>query len=268
MQDQIDVLTKTNKNLANDLLKCTDELVQTKQFCDQQREEIVNLNDTIQKQINLKEELTKSTKNLEGKIIVLEDELKNEKNKCSNLKNIEQEKKALEEELKHKKSQLIELKKLNENLESKLEKRENEIQQNSRVRKEYDQLKEVHDNLKHQSDIDKQTIETLHKEIVSKDDCISSLENSLEEQVKLNKELKQEHSEKVISLELALAQVNHSLTLAQDDLKTSNSKFEEYKLKVANVLKDNKSNNFNHTENTKSLQTEIDKLQEEKALLV
>src|SRR5699024_8115198 len=76
-------------------------------------------------------------------------------------------------------------------------------------------------------------------------------------------DLQLNHSQKVSSLELTISELENKVKLSEADLNLSRTKFEEYKQRVSNVLKENKFNNCEYNKNIEELQFQVQQLQEE-----
>ena len=99
VQDDVELYKKTNKSLENDLIKCTLELNQCRETCATQKEEIDQLQSNSAQQQSQIDSILESNKALEGKIIVLQTENKNEKKKSSNFQVCESERNEIKNEL-------------------------------------------------------------------------------------------------------------------------------------------------------------------------
>lgn len=264
VQDDVELYKKTNKSLENDLIKCTLELNQCRETCATQKEEIDQLQSNSAQQQSQIDSILESNKALEGKIIVLQTENKNEKKKSSNFQVCESERNEIKNELAQKNDQIVQLSEELKKSTTRIKELEEELEEKNVHLNQYEALKQTSDQQSTQIEKLENTLQIQNEKIDQCNQLIEELNSKNDQLEKKNADLQLEHSQKVSNFELTISELKNKVKLNEEDLEISRSKFEEYKLRVSNVLKENNNfNNFEYSKNIENLQLKIESLEEE-----
>lgn len=209
------------------------------------------------------EELVNANKELESRIIILETDLKSEKKKASTLPAFEVQISSLKEEVNQKDGQIETLLgKVNE-LETKSNKLDNFSADNQQLTKQLETLKKEHEDIVEQNVNNLKIIDDQTSLIATYKKNAEDLEAKLSSTQKLNEEIKLTSSKTKSSLDIIIEQLETKLKLTQEDLSLNQAKFEEYQLKVSNVLKGSKTSNLDYEKVIENLNFKISSLEEE-----
>ncbi|KAI2802753.1 hypothetical protein RDWZM_001042 [Blomia tropicalis] len=263
IQDQNEIYIKTNKNLENDLIKYGQELSNVREKCVNNQETINQMqmhNDQQKIQI---EQLIATNKELEGKVIVLQSDLKLENKKNSDLLESVRELNSIRDDYKHKCKEYDDLTQTlqqsldrSDNLEQELEKKNAQLDNYDEVQSEKQKLSL--DNLK-QNELVLKQIEQLNQSQTTIEELKAKnndLEGKIEDLQLFNRQQNGQMERTVIELET-------KLKLSEEDLQLTRTQFDQYKQRVTNVMKENKLNNVGHGKYLEELNLKIEMLQDE-----
>lgn len=245
------------------MLKCSQELSHCRDTCANQEEVISQLRrDALQQQSEING-LLDSNRELESRIIVLQTECQNEKKKTSDFQVCESERNEIKCELTQKNDEIAEL---SERLKQSLQRigaLEEEVAEKETRLAQYGDLQHTNEQ---QSATIQQLSATVQSQSEQIDQCNQVIDDLCCKNDQLEKktaDLQLNHSQKVSSLELTISELENKVKLSEADLNLSRTKFEEYKQRVSNVLKENKFNNCEYNKNIEELQFQVQQLQEE-----
>ena len=141
---------------------------------------------------------------------------------------------------------------------------EEELEEKNVHLNQYEALKQTSDQQSTQIEKLENTLQIQNEKIDQCNQLIEELNSKNDQLEKKNADLQLEHSQKVSNFELTISELKNKVKLNEEDLELSRSKFEEYKLRVSNVLKENNNfNNFEYSKNIENLQLKIESLEEE-----
>lgn len=242
-QDDIDEGKRRNKSLEQDLLKCGQELSNCKNQIAEQIEELSRVRIESQQKDARIETLQASKQDLEGKIIVLQQESKDDKKLALDEQNLQ-----IEEYEKRIATQA----QANDDLNHELSKANSLVQNLTEAAEKYWQLKEQHEKIED----GRRSLEAQFEQGQKK--C----ENIENDKIKIEQELNSlqvKHSQMCLEHENIVVGLEKRIKLSENNAEECNKKFENYKTKVANVLKEGKLNSAEHDKEFDNLKFEIEK---------
>ena len=234
------------------------------------REKCVNNQETInqmqmhndQQKIQI-EQLIATNKELEGKVIVLQSDLKLENKKNSDLLESVRELNSIRDDYKHKCKEYDDLTQTlqqsldrSDNLEQELEKKNAQLDNYDEVQSEKQKLSL--DNLK-QNELVLKQIEQLNQSQTTIEE-LKAKNNDLEKKIE---DLQLFNRQQNGQMERTVIELETKLKLSEEDLQLTRTQFDQYKQRVTNVMKENKLNNVGHGKYLEELNLKIEMLQDE-----
>lgn len=242
-------------------MKCSDELSKYRQTCESQKDELQTVRNQLSQQKSLIGDYQNEIKNLESKIIVLESEYKCEKKKNNDFQQCELENSGIKEEL-FSKNQTIEELTINlKESSSKISEFKSELVSKD---SEIVRLKVFEEENKHLQELvteNFQSIESKDRDIEKYLQNIKELGDKNEILEKKVDEFKLSTKHENCALKMKISDLENQIKSREDDLESTNAKFEEYKYRVANVLKENQSNSFEFDKKFEELNLKIKSLE-------
>lgn len=261
-QDEIDKYKKSKKKADSNLLKCVEELNQLKVTNSDQKEVIDNLKSNIILKDTEIEAQKQSINEFESKIIILESQNKEQQAKFSQYQTSVDELSQLKIELMQKTNEIDRLSqklteycsKINE-FESKVHSQNEWIEKSKLIHKEMmaNEIQTIFDDHNKALEKYRQNEQEYNTKI-----------NYLQQLI-VNEDISKK--EVVASLELEIYDLKNKLQLSESDMSKTKELFDQYKVKVANVLKENKLNNCDYSRNIEMLNMKIESFQQENSSL-
>ncbi len=251
-----------NKELERDLSDSVNELTKIREQFAECKEELEAQKNTVSLLKEERDSLESKKRDFESKVIVLQTDLESERKRNVANTGLEQTIAELHHQLDLKTTEIVDLTDQLESAKEDVERYEDLLKEKEELITQVQYLEK--ENLNFKEDIKKynETLETQLSQI--EQDKIRSADSaaliqSLETQLKSNNE---SHHKTVKSLESKVYELQTQLNSLEIEIKKKDEKFEEYKVRVCKVLKqqNGSQNNFENSKQVESLESNIKNL--------
>lgn len=263
LQDESDVLKSKNKELEHDLSNTVTELTKIREQFAECKEELEALKNTVSLLKEEKDSLESKKRELDSKVIILQSDLESERKRNVANTGLEQTIAELHHQLDLKTTEIVDLTDQLESAKKDVERYGDLLSEKEEFITQVQYLEKENSNFKEDLKKYSETLETQLCEIEEyKLRCADStaLIQSLETQIRSSNE---SQHKTVKSLESKVYELQKQVNILEIEIKKKDEKFEEYKVRVCKVLKQQQNgsqNNFENSEKIESLETTVKNL--------